>query len=258
MLEDKLKKSLTWIICSLYLYELPLRHLCKEYIGSANGPSNHKGIIGEEIQNCENIEIFEDFVIMHGTPLPEFELNDLSMDKTYSDRIIKVIQMGVIDYKLFKLKPRKISHSRWLTTANRLCRLYVTKNNSEIELKLLINFIVSVYGPSWFEIKQQWICTHGSKHYLNQIKRIEKLPEEIKKNSDWAHSEHILVAMLGDQCADVRNISVKKMNCRFANNKISCRKFKIPTVDENMTNLNSFLDHQEIFEPPITAKMDIG
>ena len=50
----------------------------------------------------------------------------------------------------------------------------------------------------------------------------------------------------------------KKMNCRCANNKISCRKFKIPTVDENMTDLNSFLDHQEIFEPPITAKMDIG
>ena len=25
-----------------------------------------------------------------------------------------------------------------------------------------------------------------------------------------------------------------------------------------MTDLNSFLDHQEIFEPPITEKMDIG
>ena len=109
------------------------------------------------------------------------------------------------------------------------------------------------------EIKQQWSCAHGSKHYLNQIKRIEKLPEEIKKNSYWAHSENVLVAMLRDQCADIRNIAVKEiMNCRFANNKISCRKFKIPTIDENMTDLNSFLDHQEIFEPPITAKMDIG
>ena len=137
LLEEKLKKSLNWIICSFYLNELPLRHLCKEFIGPANGPSNHNGIIGDEIQNCENIEIFEDFVIMQGTPLPEFELNDLSMDLAYSYRIIKVIQTGVIDYELFKLKPRKISHSSWLTTANRLCRLYVTKNNLEIELSLI-------------------------------------------------------------------------------------------------------------------------
>ena len=48
------------------------------------------------------------------------------------------------------------------------------------------------------------------------------------------------------------------MNYRFANNKISGRKFKIPTLDENMTDLNSFLDHQEIFELTITAKMDSG
>ena len=85
-------------------------------------------------------------------------------------------------------------------------------------MKILINYIVTVYGPSLFEIKQQWSCTHGSKHYLNQIKRIEKLPEEIKKicwpvlkrNAYWAHSENVLVAMLGDQCVDIRNIAVKK------------------------------------------------
>ena len=130
--------------------------MCKEFIGPTNGPSNHKGIIGDEIQNCENIEIFEDFVIMHGTPLPEFELIDLTTDQAYLYRIIKVIESDVIDYELFKLKPGKIFHSRWLTIANRLCRLYVTKNNPETELTLLMPFIVSVYGPSWFEIKQQW------------------------------------------------------------------------------------------------------
>ena len=44
LLKEKLEKSLNWIICSLHLNELPLRHLCK-------GPLNHKGSIGDEIQN---------------------------------------------------------------------------------------------------------------------------------------------------------------------------------------------------------------
>ena len=79
--------------------------MCKEFIGPTNGLLNHKGIIGDEIQNCENIEIFEDFVIM--PPLPEFELIDLRTDQAYLYRIIKVIETGVIDYELFKLKPER-------------------------------------------------------------------------------------------------------------------------------------------------------
>ena len=46
-------------------------------------------------------EIFEDFAIIHGTSLPQFELIDLNTDQAYLYRIIKVIQTGVIDYELF-------------------------------------------------------------------------------------------------------------------------------------------------------------
>ena len=38
LLEEKLEKSLNWIVCSLHLNELPLRHLYKEFIGPTNGP----------------------------------------------------------------------------------------------------------------------------------------------------------------------------------------------------------------------------
>ena len=103
-----------------------------------------------------------------------------------------------------------------MTTANRLWRLYVTKNNREIELKLLINFIVSVYGPSLFEIKQQWSCTHESKHYLNQIKRIEKLPEGTKKTKCLLGLFKCPCCNVVRSISDIRNIAVKKiMNCHL-------------------------------------------
>ena len=40
-------------------------YLCKEFIGPTKGPSNHKESIENEIQNCENVEIFENFAIKH-------------------------------------------------------------------------------------------------------------------------------------------------------------------------------------------------
>src|SRR6218665_810821 len=52
-------------------------------------------------------------------------------------------------------KPGPMCHSRWLTMANRILRLYISKENPDRHLVTLINYIVKVYAPIFFEIKSK-------------------------------------------------------------------------------------------------------
>lgn len=45
--ECKFNRPLQWLICSLHLNELPLRHLCKHLLDPTEGPTTWKGAIGK-------------------------------------------------------------------------------------------------------------------------------------------------------------------------------------------------------------------
>ncbi|GBM52528.1 hypothetical protein AVEN_230560-1 [Araneus ventricosus] len=49
--------------------------------------------------------------------------------------------------------PGKLSHVRWLTTANRLLRLYISIREPSEKFKEISRFIMKVYSPMWFYIK---------------------------------------------------------------------------------------------------------
>ena len=40
-----------------------------------------------------------------------------------------------------------MAHSRWLTTANRILRLYVSTDKPSQALKIIIEYIMKVYAP---------------------------------------------------------------------------------------------------------------
>ena len=71
--------------------------------------------------------------------------------------MVKMIRSGVIDKSLTKLKLGPICHSPWLTTANRIMRLYVSKHGLKGQalknLALISDFIVTQYYFMWFENK---------------------------------------------------------------------------------------------------------
>jgi len=100
-------------------------------------------------------------------------------------------------------RPRPVVHSRWLTTANRLLRLYVATEIPSSNLVVLATYVVKVYAPVWFQIKSKSLCSDGTHHLWEIIKFSRYLEPEylrivdtvIQQNADFVHLENIILAM---------------------------------------------------------------
>ena len=57
-------------------------------------------------------------------------------------------------------EPAPAVHSRWLTTANRLLRLYVANANHSDNVVEVFTYVMTVYAPVWFHIKIK-VGVHG-------------------------------------------------------------------------------------------------
>ena len=65
-------------------------------------------------------------------PLPD--RNILGTDQKYLYDIHQAISEGICDDRLSRRSPGKIGHARWLTTANRILRLYVSSEDPSDEI----------------------------------------------------------------------------------------------------------------------------
>lgn len=269
-LEKKLGRPLQRFICMLHTNELPLRHLFEQLDGGTSGAITFTGPIGKAIKLCENNPVVQFVAIPDGDPLPDLPqhvIDDLSDDQQYLYRIICAIQSGSVDENLANLKPGPICHSRWLTLANRVCRLYVSTVNPDKNLKLLTQFIVVCYGPMWFAIKCKPNCIHGPKHVFSAMSCLKKLPEEsatiakcyVSRNAYFAHSENILLAMLADSSRNKRQRAVSTI---LQIRKKAARKnvigiFRVPTLNYDADDWDDLIkwDEVETYEPPVTHKL---
>lgn len=77
-----------------------------------------------------------------------------------------------------------MAHSRWLTSANRILRLYVSTLNPSENLQLLVNYVVKVYAPIWFLIKQKPFFKDEAKHIFQLIMYSRFLPENLRSVVD--------------------------------------------------------------------------
>ena len=169
----------------------------------------------------------------------------------------------MIDENLLQEKPGPMSMVRRVTTASRVCRLYVATAKPGNDLYSLAHFVVTNYGPMWFNIKLQPRCTNGSKHLLEQVKLQRLLSESIKKvtwpivqrNAYWAHQENVLLAMLSDDDEENRKAAIdviKKIRESPADSQV-VREFRPPVIQEFSETLQDFLPSlQECkWEPPL-------
>ena len=97
---------------------------------------------------------------------------------------------------------------------------YVSQRNHCKNLKKLVEFIVKIYLPSWFEIKANNRLSNGSQNLFNMIQRINSFSnikicklcyKVLNNNSYFAHGENILVAMLNDKDQLVRRKAIEIM-----------------------------------------------
>ena len=266
ILELKLDKTLHWFICQLHANELPLRHLLQTLDGKTSGPRGFTGEIGKNLDGCENL-IICDFECIP-SKLPEMNPLDLSSDQQYLYQIHQSISTGKISEEFSKKKPGKIAHSRWLTTANHILRLYVSTNEPSEILKKIVEYIMKVYAPIWFEIKSNCSSQNGALHLFNTIQRVKTLSSDIKdivfpiiqRNAYYAHPENLLICMINDDSSDIRNLAWRRIKeARDSFKGKSVRSFQIPELDfdaERYIDMISW-ENINITEPPLTRDITV-
>ncbi|KAK0048904.1 hypothetical protein Bpfe_021670 [Biomphalaria pfeifferi] len=266
-LEVALGRPLNWFICLLHTNELPLRHLFTTLDGPTSGATSFSGPIGRELHHCElkHIANFTKITSQHSMPvLDEDVVADLSCDQKYLYDIVTAIRTGVVSENLSARKPGPLNHSRWLTFANRVCRLYVATDNPSANLCIITHFIVTNYAANWFNIKHNPSCTYGARHVYHATQLLKELSSEtaaivkpyISRSAYFAHSENILIAMLADSDKSIRSRAVDIiLQQRLQASTAAIRLFKVPPINYDATNYVDLINWEDIQEPPLTMKL---
>ena len=263
LLEEKFSKPLQWMICFLHLNELPLRHIFCYLDGGTSGPQAFLGPIGKALKACEELPIIAFEPI---EPLCFVDATTLSTDQRYLIEIYYAVTGGDFPESLKHKNPGNMSHARWLTTANRILRLYASTSQPSEALKVLSVFLVKSYIPMWFDIKTKPTTEKASLHFLQMIRRSRYLPEDIRsvhdavicRNAYYAHQEHILIAMINDSRQHVRELGFRRIlrSRDVAEKKDYPRRFFVSAINLNASDYPELIDWQDTIiqrtEPPIT------
>lgn len=184
-------------------------------------------------------------------------------DQKYLYDMVRAVDRGVCDDTLASMKPGPLNLSRWLTTASRVLRLYVTETVPSENLKNLAVFVMKVYAPFWFLIKSQPQAINGSRHLFNYIKWIRQLPEHMQDivqrsvqiNGFFAHPENIILSMITDESKDIRLEACDIIFQSRERTTQQIRQFTVPKINFNCESLKNMINWNEIetgIEPPCT------
>ena len=263
LLEEELGHALQWFVCLLHCNELPLRHLIQKLDGVTHGPKGYSGVIGKAIQTCEELPVVKYNPITFANR-PCLDGVDLSTDQQYLYDICLAVSSGECGADLAERRPGPVVHSRWLTTANRLLRLYISTDGPSANLIVLATYVVNVYAPIWFNIKTGSSCAEGSRHLWNMIKLSRYLDPEyrdlvdsvIQRNGYYGHSENIILAMLTDDRENIRELAYRRIIAARKENADSTtiRQFRVPVLNFAADDYIHLVEWQSIdrCEPPLT------
>jgi len=136
LIEEELGHPLQWLVCLIHANELPLRHLIQKLDGVTEGPRGFSGVIGKAIQTCEELPVVK-YIPITFTNYPYLDGVDLSMEQKYLYEICLAVSCGECGADLAARRPGPVVHSRWLTTANRILRLYISTDSPSANLIVL-------------------------------------------------------------------------------------------------------------------------
>ena len=239
-----------------------MRHLIEKLDGGTTGPNAFSGPIGSSLTGCEELTIIK-YVPVELNNCPNLDGIELSTDQKYLYEICQAISSGEFPATLALQKPGPVVHSRWLTTANRILRLYASSDCPSVNLVHLTTYIMKVYAPMWFNIKTKPFCMDGTRHLWMLIRLTRYLEPElrnvvdavIQRNGYFGHPENILLAMLTDTRQYVRELACRRIIS--ARNECSSskavRKFCIPKLNFDARDYIDIVRWQDIdrHEPPL-------
>ena len=156
--------------------------------------------IGRQLPECEKLPI--DAFGFSAANEMDINISELSTDQNYMLQAYRAISSGHCDDSLAHKNPGKMTHSRWLTTANRLLRLLMATERPSNIFVTIIKLIMTVYTAMWFKIKTNPSITKASQHLHGTIVRIGKLDSQNTTNSKTViqrNANYILINMMHDE-----------------------------------------------------------
>lgn len=267
LLELRLKRPLQRSICQLHCNELPLRHLIENLDGQTKGPYSFAGPIGLELKNCHTLPVIEFEPVFTMLDLDFVNPKTLSSDQQYLLLISVAVSEGFCEESLAKRTPGKMAHTRWVTTACRLLRLYISTETPSENLKTLVEFIQKVYAPLWFSIKRNHSIQDGAPNLWKLISWSRYLPQALKdivdpviqRNGYFGHPENILLAMITDEREEVRIDAWEKIAEARKTKPKETRIFTIPKLNFEAEDYTSLVQWNKVAvtEPPVLSDLDL-
>jgi hypothetical protein len=260
LLEHYFNRPVHWFICLLHANELLLRKIFETIDGVTSGPKSFTGIIGQSIIHCEELPILK-FKAIKIEQLLKQGL-ELSTDQELLYDMCRAIHKGHVSEELANKKPGPVSHARWLTTAIRILRLYVSVENPSEGLIDITTFIMYVYAKVWFRIRMHPYCSDGPKHLLEMVHSTRYLKlhlrtgidKVIQRNSFFAHHEALLLAMVCDDNDTIRELGYRRvLKVRESQEKGKlplCRRFTVPHINFDATEYYDLIAWQTIDSAP--------
>jgi len=263
LLEKEFGRPLQRLVCLLHFNELPLRHLMQKTDGVTSGPKAFTGVIGKALATCEQLPVIKYNPISFDN-CPSLHDVELSNDQKYLYDMCTAVSTGNCSESLAVMKPGPLVHSRWLTTANRLLRLYVSSESPSDSLTDLVTYVVKVYAPVWFQIKVFWACSEGARHVWQLIKYSRYLKPELRsimdevmqRNGYFCHSENLLLAMAMDSRPHIRELACRRILAarrETAAGSGNIRAFRIPDINFEADDYVDLVDWSSIerSDPPL-------
>jgi hypothetical protein len=252
-LEELLGRKLNWIVCDLHTNELPLRHLIITLDGKTLSNNRWSGPLGQMLDDAPDLSVNKKFKKIDCTPLPQLKpevLKDLSTDQAYAYKIHEAIWTGIVSDQLANLQIGPVSHSRWLTTALRFLRIWIGKHGLKSKnlknLEMIVEYIMGVYLPNWFNIKVNHHWTEGPRHLLFQQQLVQQqkkvvrdiVIESVQRSAWYGFSESILQSMVTSEDEEERRWALNKIiSIRGeGEEKVGClatRERKTPMINSN-------------------------
>lgn len=183
--------------------------------------------------------------------------------------MVNLIYGGQADQDLLEEIPGPVCMSRWLTTANRFMRVYVSKHrlagDDKKNLDLIVEQVVLDYYFLRFRIKCQPSTLAAPGHVFAEMVIVrdvlsESIREIVKpKVNDgawYAHSEHLLLHLLSCDDEEKRHFAVRKIlqirgNSEFGDTSV--RPFKTPELNWLATKIEEMISWENATEPIYTA-----
>jgi hypothetical protein len=271
-LEKKLQRKLHLIGCFLHINELPLRHLITQLDGKTISGNKFCGHIGQQLgedihrKDCVTFEPVPAEIVMPDT---EF-LQDLSDDQRILLEYMYGVSSGKIDDKFLHRKPGPVNHSRWLTTATRILYLYTRTVEPDSVLKLLVRYILKVYGAVWFNVKGQKSFTKGPEILFRMIQEVKEIDRTsdipianivlpvLQRNAFSCLGENFLASLLYSSNGDHRQVAADKiLEIRSRPEQVVVTPARIPKLNFEADDWGKLIDVSSLNcqEPPCVRKL---